>query len=201
MLCGKVSEKLLKPAGKTLWATLLRLQSMSIFKKLFGRSDKSHKYSENKKLNLSSLLSSEDANDIVIKLDNYIGELCSLGDEIDKLTEEQKLFYYNQCLEREINNGGFSQYFFNSSGDFTHQTLQSLQTIGATKTADILQKAIDQFPDKKVPHDRNERKEILEQIEETVSPIWEELDQKFLKYEEDLNTMHIEFVKKNMDKF
>jgi hypothetical protein len=174
---------------------------MSIFKKLFGGSDKSDKKSENKKLDLEKLLSSDDSNGGIIELDNHIGELCSYGDEIDKLTEEQKLFYYNQCLEREINNGGFNQYFFNSSGDFANQTVQSLLTIGAKKTADNLQKAIDQFPDKITPQNRTERQEILEQIEETANPIWEELDQKFFAYEDDLNTLNIEFVRKNKDKF
>ncbi|MBK8706124.1 MAG: DMP19 family protein [Saprospiraceae bacterium] len=120
---------------------------------------------------------------------------------MDKLTEEQKLFYYNQCLEREINNGGFNQYFFNSSGDFAHKTVQSLKTIGANKTADILQKAIDQFPNSNVPEDRTERQEILEQIQETADQVWEELDQKFFSYEDDLNTLNIEFARKNKDKF
>ena len=115
---------------------------MSIFKKLFGGSDKSAKNSENKKLDLEKLLSSDDINGSIIELDNYIGDLCSYGDEMNKLTEQQKQFYYNQCLEREINNGGFTQYFFNSSGDFAHKTLQSLLTIGANKTADILLKQI-----------------------------------------------------------
>ncbi len=174
---------------------------MSIFKKLFGGSDNSDKKSENKKLDLEKLLSSDDINGSIIELDNFIGELCSYGDDMDKLTEEQKLFYYNQCLEREINNGGFNQYFFNSSGDFAHLTVQSLLTIGANKTADILQNAINQFPDKTAPQDRTERQNILEQIEETADPIWEELDQKFFAYEDDLNTLNIEFVRKYKDKF
>ena len=120
---------------------------------------------------------------------------------MDKLTEQQKQFYYNQCLEREINNGGFNQYFFNSSGDFSHKTIQSLLAIGANKTAEILQKAIDQFPNGNVPEDRTKRQDILEQIQETADPFWEELDQKFFTYEDDLNTLNIEFIRKNNDKF
>ena len=172
-----------------------------LFKKLFGGSDKSDQNSENKKFDLEKLLSTDDINDSIIELDNYIGDLCSYGDEMDKLTEQQKQFYYNQCLEREINNGGFNQYFFNSSGDFAHKTVQSLQTIGANKTADILQKAIDQFPNSNVPEDRTERQEILEQIQETANVVWEDLDQKFFIYEDDLNMLNIEFVRKNKDKF
>lgn len=174
---------------------------MSIFKKIFGSSDKSDKNSGDKKIDLEKLLSSDDVNGSIIELDNFISELCSYGDDMDKLTEEQKLFYYNQCLEREINNGGFNQYFFNSSGDFAHKTVQSLKTIGAKKTADILQNAIDQFPNSNVPEDRTERQVILEQIQETAGQVWEELDQMFFSYEDDLNTLNIEFVRKNKDKF
>ena len=126
--------------------------------------------------NLETLLSSDDTDKSIIELDNFICELSAYGDDLDKLTEPQKLFFYIQSLEREINNGGFNQYFFNSSGDFAHQTVQSLQTIGANTTADILQKAIDQFPDKKAPQDRTQRQEVLEQIEETANEIWEGLD-------------------------
>ncbi|HMG15984.1 MAG TPA: DMP19 family protein [Saprospiraceae bacterium] len=174
---------------------------MSIFKKLFGCSDKSDNKSGNKKLDLEKLLLSEDINNCIIEIDNYICDLCSNGDEIDKLTEPQKQFYYNQCLEREINNGGFNQYFLNSSGDFAHQTVQSLRTIRANTTADILQKAIDQFPDKKVPQDKTERQEILEQIQDSADPLWEELDQKIFSYEDDLNTLNIEYIRQFKDKF
>jgi len=150
---------------------------------------------------LDSLLSADDTNGSIIELDNFIGELCDYGEDYDKLTEPQKLFYLNQNLEREINNGGFNQYFCNSSGDNAHETILSLKAIGADKTADILQKAIDQFPDKKVPKDRDERTEIVGQIEEVADEVWEELDQAFYNYEDDLNTLNIEFVKKNKDFF
>jgi len=140
-------------------------------------------------------------NSSIIELDNYIGELCLYGDEMEKLTEQQKQFYYNQCLEREINNGGLNQYFFNSSGNFAHLTVLSLRAINANTTADILQKAIDQFPKKEVSQYRTERQVILEQIEEVANPIWEQLDQKFFVYEDDLNLLNIEFVRQNKDKF
>lgn len=151
--------------------------------------------------NLETLLSSDDINGSIIELDNFIGDLCSYGDDMDKLTEPQIQFYYNQCLEREINNGGFNQYFINSSGDFAHQTIQSLIAIGASTTADILQKAIDQFPDKKVPQNREERIELVEQIEETANEVWEELDEQFFEYQDDLNTLNLNFVRQHKADF
>ena len=150
---------------------------------------------------LEELLSSADSNGSIIELDNFIGELCDYGYDLSKLTDQQKLFYLNQNLEREINNGGFNQYFCNSSGNNAHETVQSLKAIGADKTADILQKAIDQFPDKKVPKDRDERTKIVEEIEETADEVWSDLDQKFYKYEDDLNTLNIDYIKKHKDFF
>jgi hypothetical protein len=146
---------------------------------------------------LETLLSSDNTDNSIIELDNFIGELCAYGDEMETLTEPQKLFYYIQCLEREVNNGGFNQYFINSSGKFAHQTIQSLKRIGANTTADILQKAIDQFPDKKVPQDRDERNELVEQIEATANEVWNELDQQFYQYADDLNTLNLHYVKQH----
>ena len=151
--------------------------------------------------NLDELLKSEDTDRSIIELDDFISELCDYGDDFSKLTDHQKLFYLNQNLEREINNGGFNQFFCNSSGDNTHETILSLKAIGAGKTADILQKAIDQCPNKTVPKDRDERTEIVEEIEELADRVWNDLDKMFYEYEENLNDLNIEYVKKYKDFF
>jgi len=174
---------------------------MSIFKRLFGKSDSINEKPREKKIDIEELLLSENINNSIVELDNYICEICDWGEKPDNLTNEQKNFFFNQNLEREINNGGFYQYLFNSSGDFALETINSLKIIGADKTATILQQAIDQFPDKIVPKNRTERQEVLEKIEETANEIFEDLDQKFLVYDDDLNTLNIEFVRQNKNKF
>lgn len=146
---------------------------------------------------LDKLLNSKDLNGSIIELDNFIGEECNYGDEMEELTEPQRLFYLNQNLEREVNNGGFNQYFLNSSGDYAHETILSLTAIGAAKTVKILERAIGQFPQKNVPKERSERIAILEQIEDEANKVWNELDQEFFAYEDDLNTLNIEYVKVN----
>jgi hypothetical protein len=151
--------------------------------------------------NLDGLLTAENVNKSIITLDNFICELCAWGDNMENLTDSQRTFYYNQNLEREVNNGGFNQYFINSSGDFAHETIHSLKTIGANHTADILQSAIDQFPDKKVPSDRDERIELVGQIEGIANEKWEDLDQKFFEYKDNLNSLNIEYVKKYRTEF
>ncbi len=152
--------------------------------------------------NLDQLLASDDLNGSVIELDNFIGEFCSYGDEMDNLTEPQRKFYLNQNLEREVNNGGFNQYFINSSGDFAHETIDSLKEIGANRTAQILQRAIDLFPEQRVPKNRQERiNVVIDTLPDIDDPVWEKLDEAFFRYEEDLNALNIEFVRKHRDAF
>ncbi|MVM28885.1 DUF4375 domain-containing protein [Spirosoma sp. HMF4905] len=45
-------------------------------------------------------------------------------------------------LVAEVDNGGFNQYFFNSSGVDCFETLKALKKRGKTQTAQILQRAI-----------------------------------------------------------
>ena len=153
-----------------------------------------------KKPDIDSLLLN-DTDRLIIDLDTYLCELSEYGEALEKLSESQKVFYYNQELVREINNGGFNQYFYNSSGDYAHQTIISLRQINAIKTAAILQLAIDQFPNSIVPKDQSERWDILEKIEEKAEEVWEQLDKRFLEYEDNLYDLNIEFIKQHRSSF
>ncbi|MEQ1646511.1 MAG: DMP19 family protein, partial [Pyrinomonadaceae bacterium] len=104
-------------------------------------------------------------------------------------------------LEREINNGGFDQYFLNSSGSFAHETVESLKSIGANRTAEILNEAIKQFPGGIVPRLTEERNEMVLELWPDGNSSWEELDTAFFAYEDDLNTLNLAFVKANRESF
>lgn len=152
--------------------------------------------------NLDRLLEDDgDVNGSILEIDDFIVKLCNYGEEMEELTEPQKQFYYNQNLEKEVNNGGFSQYFINSSGDFAHETVLSLRAIGADKTAEILQQAIDQFPNKRVPKDREERIRMVEKIEPKANDEWNRLDSKFFEYQDDLSLLNLDFVRKHKSSF
>jgi hypothetical protein len=154
-----------------------------------------------KKLSINKLLNTEDTNDSIIQLDDYVCNLCEFGNKMDLLSDPQKIFFCIQNCEREINNGGFKQFYFNSSGDFAHETYFSLRVVGAYKTADIVMSANDQFPGRKVPKERADRQKILEQIQDKSNEVWKDLDQRFLSCEEDLNIYNLEFVRKNKNFF
>lgn len=48
-------------------------------------------------------------------------------------SKAQQAIYIIWCLEAEVNNGGFNQYYFNSSGQFAPLTPDALQLVGAHK--------------------------------------------------------------------
>jgi hypothetical protein len=156
---------------------------------------------KNETPDINELIKSEDSNGSIIELDNYISDLCDYGECIEKLNDHQKFFIYNQIVEREVNNGGFNQFYYNSSGDYANEVLESLKSIGDEKTVQIIQEANERFPDKNVPKDREERQEILEKIEDEVNGTWENLDQRFCEYEEDLNALNMAYIKKHKEHF
>jgi hypothetical protein len=159
----------------------------------------SSEFEESSKMeNLDALLVSDNLNDSIIEIDDFISQLCEYGDSLDKLTEPQKNFYFNQSLEREVNSGGFNGYFYSSSGRYAHETVESLKLIGANNFAAILQKAVDKFPDKTVPQDDEARQDILEEIE---SETWQKIDEEFYEYPDNLNQLNIDYIIKNKDSF
>ena len=170
---------------------------MSFFDKLFGKNPGGDDVAPD----IESLLGAEDKNKAVIDLDTYISKLCEHGASLDKLNEAQKVFFLNQNLERQVNNGGFHQFYGNSSGDNAMQTVEALRVVGAAKTANLLLAANEQFPDGVVPSDRDQREQVLEEIEDRASDVWSELDRQFYKYEDDLNALNLEFVRSRVEDF
>jgi Domain of unknown function (DUF4375) len=56
------------------------------------------------------------------------------------LTDEERIILAIEALEREVNNGGYVQFFTNSSREFAPTIVDSLRRIGCKKTASITQK-------------------------------------------------------------
>ena len=63
--------------------------------------------------------------------------------EGQNLTGEEGVVLAVEALEREVNNGGYGQFFSNSSRQFAPTIVDSLLRIGCGRTAEITQKAVD----------------------------------------------------------
>lgn len=60
----------------------------------------------------------------------------------DKLTNEERIILAIEALEREVNNGGYGQFFVNSSREYATIIVNALRSIGCSKTAEITEKAL-----------------------------------------------------------
>ena len=72
----------------------------------------------------------DEKTDFVVQMYMYVAEKCNYGQKMEELNEAQRVFYIAQELEAEVNNGGFSQFFFNSNGTvngITHNTIPSIR--------------------------------------------------------------------------
>ena len=61
---------------------------------------------------------------------------------VSKLSETEQIILSVEALEREVNNGGYHQFFINSSKDYASIIVKALNKIGCHKTAEITQGAI-----------------------------------------------------------
>lgn len=61
---------------------------------------------------------------------------------VGKLTNEERTILAIAALEREVHNGGFAQFFANSSREYAPQIVNALGRIGCPKTAAITQDAL-----------------------------------------------------------
>jgi hypothetical protein len=113
------------------------------------------------------------------------------------LSEQERCFLAIEALEREVNNGGFSQFFCNSSCEYAPIIVRSLTQIGCPETAKITQTAIDalgvqeltsEAVEEAVATDNDERDEKLDAC-----------DQQYFASGENIADMLFEFVRTNKD--
>jgi hypothetical protein len=98
--------------------------------------------------------------------DKQIRDLWKVVDESgwDALTDVEKQIYAIQLLDMEVNNGGFAQYYFNSSGDSWQDALSGLDKIGAVQRHQLMLATLEKFIDSSPSQDRDKRMSQLSQI-------------------------------------
>ena len=115
---------------------------------------------------------------------------CNYGENTRALNEHERVIYVTQLLEAEVNNGGFDQFFRNSSGNHSNEIVSAFKQIGALKTAAICEKAISLFP-KPVPATQEERGQLLT---DEADVILDECDEEFYHSEENLESLNNQYI-------
>lgn len=109
--------------------------------------------------------------------------------EFEELSESDRVLVTLWGLEADVNNGGFDQYFFNSSGDQAFYAERALRLIGANRMADIVARAVSFFGDAGVPRDRTLRQEALDRVRGESGSLLDDLDRQFYEYPDDLSAL------------
>lgn len=116
------------------------------------------------------------------------------------LTPEERVILAVEALEREVNNGGYDQFFVNSSREHAGIVVEALRRIGCPKTAEITQKALGIVRGARITDGEIENGAwVLEENEECQEAL-EECDSLYYEGAEDIAGSLFAFIKANRAK-
>lgn len=104
-----------------------------------------HDYAGESADELFALAATHRIDSLVVAFETALGQkAASLG--MSALSQPELDVLAIESLEREVNNGGYRQFFLNSSNEFAPTVVDALKRIGCTETAAITQQALDALP-------------------------------------------------------
>ena len=116
-------------------------------------------------------------------------------------SKPQQVFSAIWALESEVNNGGFSQYFYNDSAETASFVVEALETIGAPKTASICRQAIAVAFPSGLPANAPEIQAGASDFTDEVLDKLGALDQEFFSYPHDLTELLFQYVSRHPEEF
>ncbi len=143
----------------------------------------------------------DDPNEFIIAIVTHLLQKTQHGQDLSVLSPAERIVFITQILEMEVNNGGFDQYFLNSSGDCSNEVVSAFRAIGANATAEICQKAVSAFG-REIPVDRSERQEMMDESRsEEIDEILHECDLAFYDYQDDLLGLTYRYILEHREQF
>ena len=125
---------------------------------------------------------------------------------LSSVTQGQSALISLDWCQKEVRNGGFEQFFMNSTGMLSEKALAGFRLIGAECYAELLEQALSCFPDGKAPSSASGRTKILRSIpKEDRNALFDPLEIKFYSLlnspETDLEKFRGTCVRNNPDQF
>ena len=112
------------------------------------------------------------------------------------LSREETWVLAVEGLEREVNNGGYGQFFFNSSNEYAGSIVSALQAIGCPKTADITRQAIAALGIQG-ELSRGAMEAVILKEDEAVKQRLAECDERYFSNDEPIADKLFEWIKRN----
>ena len=111
---------------------------------------------------------------------DLVEKVYSQNGGFNSLSESEQLYYSVNVLSGEVYNGGFDQYFTNTSADNYRNAEYGLVRLGATNSIKLLRNAKEQlFGSNPVPKNQVERWELIQKLNKITN--LESLDTEFYK--------------------
>jgi hypothetical protein len=105
-------------------------------------------------------------------------------------------------VDAEVNNGGFNQYFWNSSGAFAEEAVDGFVFFGATELAALMREAIALAHSEANQRGRFKRENTLEAFSESYKHTkLGELDQRYYKLAENFGKLRINVIRERPEQF
>lgn len=163
--------------------------------------------SQQQKLTPADISGTGDANLEQVIIDDiqnrFNADFSNEAQVVRMLSRGQRAVYVTWILEGEVNNGGFNQFYFNSSGQLADLAENSFKDIGADKFADLVRQANSIYDGIK-----DDLEKFNDGTIESFSKSYEnnplnDLDDKFYDLEKEvaLSSLRINYIRKNVDEF
>ncbi len=136
--------------------------------------------------------------------DSIYKELDEIGGEpfpVDLLSEQRRNVFTVLRFEREVNNGGFDQWYLNLSGSTAVYAPEALRALGLESTARLVDQANAVFPDSHPPRNRSDRLAQMDDMNEADASLWESLSNQFYISQVDCEPAMIRYILENESQF
>jgi len=138
------------------------------------------------------------------ELDANIGFILLDKEErkgLASFTRGERFVYAIEGMVREVNNGGWNQFFFNSSGALAFDLVPALEAVGSKKNLSIAQRALKIFGKPASLGEDERSKQLAKVTRDGENNPWEALEGEFYQNPEDLDAMLVEFIARNQAEF
>jgi hypothetical protein len=135
-------------------------------------------------------------------LDNKMIDYNKEIEIVESMSKGLQYFYTTWIFESEVNNGGFNQYFYNTSGVFASKALKGLEVFQATTHAELLKRAITIYENEKEMHLKTKESGSIEDFSESYEKTeLTKLDDEFFNIKEDLSKLRIHYIRTHLSEF
>ncbi|AKD58319.1 hypothetical protein SD10_04085 [Spirosoma radiotolerans] len=117
--------------------------------------------------------------------------------------KSRQAIYMIWILESEVNNGGYNQFYANSSGQYSRYLPGALKLVGADRLADLTQRANNVFEKETNKHNENQDGAPTDLSQSYGANLFKRFDDEFYELAEvdSLSQIQVDFIRNHKEKF